>query len=266
MVLKMKNNPLCRFMLTAAILTTLLLAIATQAQAQNIPSGPLVRIVNCSLHDNIRMNEVVRWGRAQQRDDSSPGAVFFRQAVFGGRYRESNDFTIASYYPSYSEMLARVAKSMARPDARLRTGTRGSDLFSCDPASARLTHAHPVNPGNNDGFAGDNTLMTTRFCRLNDGSTMADAYEFARGVARNYANAGDRTLYQMYTLEQGPVGSTDGQGVVFAHVPATSASFGERMDLVRDGFDPLEGLRPLPVACDYPSMWRTYAIHRGGNN
>jgi len=131
----------------------------------------------------------------------------------------------------------------------------------------RLTHSPPVNPGNNDGFTGDGTLMTTRFCRLNDDKTMADAYAFAQGVASNFANAGDNSLYQMYTLELGPIGDTvAGRGMVVATVPATPEAFAERMDLRRDGLDPLEGLRPLPVSCDAPSMWFTHAIHRGGNN
>ena len=237
------------------------------AQAQDIPTGPLVRIIQCSLHDGVTMAEAVELGRAQTYDESSPSAVFFRQSIYGGSYRESSDFTIASYFPSYSEMIRRVGAEIARPDTRMRTGTRGRDLFTCDPATLRLTHSHPVNQGNNDGFTGDGTLMTTRFCRVNDGQTMADAYAFAQGVARNYANAGDNSLYSMYTLELGPIGDTvAGRGLVLATVPATPEAFGERMDLRRNGLDALEGLRPLPVSCDAPSMWFTHAIHRGGNN
>jgi len=237
------------------------------AQAQDIPTGPLVRISNCSLNEGVTMAEAVAFARSRTWDETSPGAVFFRQSIYGGSYRENYDFTIASYFPSYSEMIGRVNAASNRPNTRMRTFRRMSDFFTCDPTTRRMTHSHPVNQGNNDGFTGESTLMTTRFCRINDGQTMADAFAFAQGVARNYANAGDNSLYSMYTLELGPIGDTvAGRGLVLATVPATAEAFGERMDLRRDGLDALEGLRPLPVSCDAPSMWRTYAIHRGGNN
>ena len=237
------------------------------AHGQEIPSGPLVRITNCSLNEGVRMSEAVAFARSQPWDETSASMVFFRQSLYGGSYRESSDFTMASYFPSYSEMIQRRNAANARPNTRMRTGGRGTDFFTCDPATRRMTQAHPVNQGNNDGFSGDNTFMTTRFCRLNDGKTIADAYAFFQGVASNYANAGDNSLAQMSTLELGPVGDTvAGRGVVITTVPATREAFGERMDLRRNGVDPLEGLRPLPVSCDYPAMWLTHAIHRSGNN
>ena len=251
-------------LLIAPTMVTLFFTVT--AHGQEVPPGALVQIINCSLHDGVTMAEAVELARSQTWDETSPGAVFFRQSVYGGSYREDYDFTIASYYPSYSEQIRRFSAAISRPDTRMRTGRRGTDLFTCDPATLRLTQAHPVNP-ENDGFPGDATIMTTRFCRVNDGKTIADAYTFAQGIASNFANAGDTSLAQMYTLEQGPIGDTVyGRGVVFATVPATPAAFGERQDLRRDGFDPLEGLRPLPVSCDAPAMWFTSAIHRGGNN
>jgi hypothetical protein len=252
-------------LLIAPTMVTLFFTVA--AHGQEIPSGPLVRITNCSLNEGVTMAEAVAFARSQTWDETSPGAVFFRQSVYGGSYRENYDFTIASYFPSYGEMIRRFNAANARPNTRMRTFRRGSDLFTCDQSTRRLTQSHPVNQGNNDGFTGDGTLMTTRFCRVNDGKTIADAYAFAQGVASNFANAGDNSLYSMYRLEAGPIGDTlTGRGLVLATVPATQEAFAERMDLRRDGFDPLEGLRPLPVSCDAPAMWFTHAIHRGGNN
>lgn len=252
-------------LLVIPAMVSLLFSVAVQAQ--DIPTGPLVRISNCSLNEGVTMREAVAFARAQTWDETSPAAVFFRQSIYGGSYRENYDFTIASYFPSYSEMIGRRNVASNRPNTRMRTFRRMSDFFTCDPTTRRMTHSHPVNQGNNDGFTAESTLMTTRFCRVNDGQTMADAFAFAQGVARNYANAGDNSLYSMYTLELGPIGDTvAGRGLVLATVPATAEAFGERMDLRRGGLDALEGLRPLPVSCDAPSMWRTHAIHRGGNN
>ena len=233
------------------------------AHGQEIPAGALIRIIDCSLQDGVTMADAVEQARSYSWDETSPNAVFFRQSVYGGSYRENYDFRIASYFPSYSEMLSRYSAEKAR-----QRRTKSAGFYTCDPATRRLTQAHPVNPGNNDGFTGDATLMTTRFCRLNDGKTIADAWEFAQGVASNFANAGDTSLYQVWTRELGPVGATvaGSPGLILATVPATPEAFGERMDLRRDGFDPLEGLRPLPVSCDFPGMWITHAIHRGGNN
>ena len=246
-------------LLIAATMVTLFFTVA--AHGQEVPPGALVQIIDCSLQDGVTMADAVAQARSYSWDETSPNLVFFRQSVYGGSYRENYDFRIASYFPSYSEMISRFSAEKAR-----QRQTRSAGFFTCDPVTRRLIQAHPVNP-ENDGFAGDGTLMTTRFCRLNDGKTIADAHTFAQGVASNFANAGDTSLAQMYTLEQGPIGDTVyGRGVVFATVPATPAAFGEREDLRRDGFDPLEGLRPLPVSCDAPAMWFTSAIHRGGNN
>jgi hypothetical protein len=253
-------------LLIAPTMVTLFFTVA--AHGQEMPAGSLNRLLDCSLNDGVTMAEAVEWARAQPRDDTAPNAIFFRQAVMSGSSRENSDFTIASYYPSYGEWVQRVGAANARPDNRMRTGTRGGDLFTCNPSTLRLNLNRFVNPDNNDGFPGDMTLMTTRFCRVNDGKTIADAWEFAQGVASNFANAGDTSLYQVWTRELGPVGATvaGSPGLILATVPATPEAFGERMDLRREGFDVLEGLRPLPVSCDFPGMWITHAIHRGGNN
>ena len=253
-------------LLIAPTMVTLFFTVA--AHGQEMPAGSLKRLLDCSLNDGVTMAEAVEWARAQPRDDTAPNAIFFRQAVMSGSSRENSDFTIASYYPSYGEWVQRVGAANARPDNRMRTGTRGGDLITCNPSTLRLNLNRFVNPDNNDGFPGEMTLMTTRFCRVNDGKTIADAWEFAQGVASNFANAGDTSLYQVWTRELGPVGATvaGSPGLILATVPATPEAFGERMDLRREGFDVLEGLRPLPVSCDFPGMWITHAIHRGGNN
>ena len=240
------------------------LLLSFSAYGQEMPAGALVRTISCSLNEGTSMADAVEWARGVPRDESSPNFIFFRQAIFNGNFRASNDFTIASYYPSYTEMVRRVGANNARPDNRVRPGTRASDLFTCDGSTMAVALNRFVNPDNNDGFTGDATLMTTRFCRLNDGATAADAYAFAQGVARNFRAAGDSSLMQMYTRALGPVGNTAPRGLVLAAVPATAAGLAARMDLAREGLNVLEGLT-LPMSCDYPAMWRTNEMQRVGD-
>ncbi len=245
--------------------TAVALLLSVSAYGQEMPAGVPVQTTSCSLNEGTSMAEAVEWARSVPRDENSPNFIFFRQAIFNGNFRASNDFTIASYYPSYAEMVRRVGANIARPDNRVRPGTRASDLFTCDGSTTTVALNRFVNPDENDGFTGDATLMTTRFCRLNDGATAADAYAFAQGVASNFRAACDNSLMQMYTRALGPVGNTvAGRGLVIATVPATPAAFGARMDLAREGLNALEGLT-LPMACDYPALWVTNAVHRAGN-
>ena len=160
-------------------------------------------------------------------------------------------------------MTKRIGANQAMPANRIRSGVRAQDLYTCDGATQRTSIVRVVNPGN-DGFSGDQTLMTMRFCRLNEGATLDDAYAFAQGVAANYQSHGDNSLSQIYTRSLGPVGNTTaGRALVFASVPATWASFGAKMD-IGTANNVLEGLT-LPVSCDYPAMWITNAVHRATN-
>jgi hypothetical protein len=240
---------------------------AASVQGQERPPGALISLINCSLNDGTSMADAVQWARAAPRDETAPNAIFFRQAFYAGSYRASSDFTMAAYFPSYGEMVGRTGARLALPDNRVRPNTRATDLFTCDPSTFRLNQSRTVNPGN-DGFSGDATLMTTRFCELNENSTVDDAYAFVQGVARNYQAGGDNSLMQLYTRELGPVGETvigGRSGLAIATVPATPAAFASRMDLRREGLNALEGLT-LPMTCDYPAMWVTYAVHRTGGN
>ena len=76
--------------------TMVIFCFTVAAHGQEMPSGSLNRLVNCSLNDGVSMAEAVEWARAQPRDDTSPNAIFFRQAVMTGSSRENSDFTSAS--------------------------------------------------------------------------------------------------------------------------------------------------------------------------
>ncbi|MBM63858.1 MAG: hypothetical protein CL484_13005 [Acidobacteria bacterium] len=238
--------------------------LGVSGYGQDMPSGGLVRLVNCSLNEGTTMAEAVNWARNAPRDDTDASLIFFRQAIFTGAFQASSDFTIASYYPSYGEMVSRVGARGALPQNRVRPGRRASDLFTCDPSSARLNRSRIVNP-DSDGFSGEGTLMSSRLCRLNEGASVADAYAFAQGIARNFAAGGDNSLMQVVTREHGPVGErVAGRGVALLTVPATPEGFASRRDLQAGGLRALQGLT-LPMACDYPAMWFTHAVHRAGN-
>ena len=94
-------------LLIAPTMVTLFFTVT--AHGQEVPPGALVQIINRSLHDGVTMAEAVELARSQTWDETSPGAVFFRQSVYGGSYRENYDFRIASYFPSYSEMISRYS-------------------------------------------------------------------------------------------------------------------------------------------------------------
>lgn len=241
------------------------LSLSCSATAQDMPAGNVVQSIACSLNEGVSMNEVVTWARNVPREaDTSPGAIFFRQSIFGGNFRENNDFVIASYWGTYENMDSRVQARGDMPANRVRSGVRASDLYTCNPSSLRVSIVRGVNPGN-DGFTGDQTIMTTRFCRLNEGETVADAYAFAQGVAANYREGGHNGLMQLSTRGLTPVGNTvAGSGVVITAVPATRQAWRERMDYGREN-NVLEGLS-LPMACDYPMMWITNAVYRQQNN
>lgn len=49
----------------------------------------------------------------------------------------------------------------------------------------------------NDGITAEHTLMMTRFCLLEDGSSIADAWTFISGIADNFCEAGNNTMKQM---------------------------------------------------------------------
>jgi hypothetical protein len=250
--------------LTTIGITFFSLLTCFSAQGQNLPPGAINQIISCSLNEGTTMAEAVAFARNNPRDDNAPNQVYFRQAIFAPGFKENYDFTIVSYYPSFSEMNTRITARNARPDIRARSGRRGSDFFTCDSATQRVLLNRTINP-DNDGFSGDQTLMSVRFCQLNEGETAADAFTFGQGVARNFRAAGDNSMMQLYTILLGPVGeAVAGRGLAIATVAATSSSYAARIDLPNGGFSPTEGLT-LPMACDYPAMWRTNTIYRAGN-
>jgi hypothetical protein len=225
-----------------------------------MPPGQLVETIDCSLNEGTSMAEAIDWARNAPRTGGQPNLQFYREAIYNNPYRENYDFRIASYYQSYSERVASYATNQALPANRVRPGVRRQDLFTCDNATLRVSLNRTVNQ-ENDGFTGDITLMTSRFCMLNEGATVADAYTFAQEVAENYRDAGDNSLMQLYTRSLSPVANRTGTAVVITAVPSTPENMGTRLDLPRGGFNALAGV-DSPLTCNYPAMWITNAVYR----
>lgn len=246
---------------------TISLFSCVSAFGQQAPAAQVVQSIDCRLNDGASIAQAAAVMKSQSRDATSASAIFLREAIFHNNFRAEYDFRIAQYYPTYAVMEARVSARRDRPDVRMRSGARGSDVFTCDTSTLNLAIVRAI--PDNDGFSGDATNMMTRFCTLNEGSSVADAFQFASGVAANMREAGDNSLMQVGTRSVGPAGATGasvvaGRHVVISTIPATSANWAKRMDMFTSGMDPRVGL-DSPMQCNYPAMWRTHAIYRAGN-
>jgi hypothetical protein len=227
--------------------------------AQELPPGQVVRTLNCALNPGVSMAEVVAWGRNLPRNEHSANQVFFREAIHHNpEFSADYDFQIAWYHGSWEQYISNMEGSRTDPILQ-RQPTRPQDLMTCSANDAvTIYRAIP----DNDGFAGDETLMMTRFCRLEEGKTIADAYGFASSVAANFRAAGNNALMQILTRSIGPVENRTGNAVTLSEVPATAESMAQRLELTRNGLNPTAGLDSPFTICNFPAMWRTYAIWR----
>jgi len=105
--------------------------------------------------------------------------------------------------------------------------------------------------------------MTTRFCRLNEGRTLQDAWQRINHIASNWQSQGDDTLMQLTHRAIGP-GNNDtvqGRQYVMTEVGETASSIAARWDMGREGFDARQGSEPVSE-CNYRALWRTYRIYQ----
>lgn len=232
------------------------------AQGQEMPAGAVVRTLNCSLNEGTSMADAVAWGRNISRDENSANSVFFRQAIHHTNFRDEFDFRIAWYYGSYSEYIMKM-EANRNNSSRTRPNPPPGDLMTCDPGSDAVSISRQI--PDTDAFTGNNTLMMTRFCRLDEGNSVADAYSFLSGVVRNFRAGGNNALVQVNSRSLGPVENRQGNAVVIAEVAATAEDLGSRLDLSLNGLNPTEGLSNPFTICNFPALWRTHAIYRAAN-
>ena len=225
--------------------------------AQEMPVGAVVRTLNCSLNNNISMAEVVEWGRNLPRDETSAGQVFFREALnHSNNFLSRFDFQIAQYYGSWQNYIERIEHNQDGAFAQL---ARPSDLMTCNPNDAVVISRQLPD---NDGFTADDTLMMTRYCPLQEGKTVNDAFDFVSAVAANYRAAGNNSMVQLITRSLGPVQNRTGTGVLIAEVAETPAKMAERLDLLREGENVFQDIESPFTTCNFPAMWRSHAIRR----
>lgn len=237
------------------------------AIAQDMPAGAVVTQINCKLNDGVTMPQVVAWARSQPRNGPQPNAEYYREAVVNPNFLQNYNFQIATYYGSHSQVVEVALANASAPANRVQSAVRATDLYTCDPASNVVVTNRTVNQ-ENDGFSGDATVMHTRFCRLDDGKTLADAWKFISTVAENYQRAGSSSIIQLWTRELGPVPmealENAGSGVTIAAVPATPQDWGTRWDMGRDGsgFNATARTTQPFSNCNIPAVWVTNAVYR----
>lgn len=250
-------------LLKAICLFSVSLIFSLSAHAQM--SAPLVLVsTSCNLHDGVTMTQVVEWFRANPRDSGERGPTFVREPLItGNNFMDSYDFRIASYFPSYDAMITDRESRQGRDGARVRPTPLARDMFSCDSSSQSISHIRAV-PGG-DAFTGESTLMSARFCSLDEGSSVTDAYNFITEVAAGFSRGGNKALMQVSTRQFKPVPNVDrGRAVVVTSVSKSAQDMAERLDLSREGFNPVAGLDG-PLSCGFSSLWRTHAVYRPNN-
>ncbi len=234
---------------------------SVSASAQDAPVV-LVRTLNCSLNPGISMVEAVEWGRNLPRDNTSANAVFFRELLHGGSNREAGDFQIAWYHGTWAQYVERMEANRGGGLA-FRQLVRPADIMTCDPGSDRLINSRSV-PGG-DALEGNDTLMMTRVCFLNEESTYGDAWEWVNGIFNNFSDAGNTSLMQMNRRATGPFQNynPNRRGFVIQEVGANPASFASRMDISLST-NVTAGLGSVVEGCNRPALWRTHTIYQGG--
>lgn len=250
--------------LTLLIPFAFAMLFSNTAAAQDMPPGALVAHLNCSLNDGVTMPQVVAWARNLPRNGPQPVAEFYRESALNGNFLQNYDFQIATYYQSYSHLVEVVGANITAPANRVQPSIRAEDLYTCNPASNAMVNNRTVN-ADNDGFTGEATVMHTRFCRLADGNTLADAWEFATDVADNFRRAGNTSIMQLWNRALGPIPMSAlqnaGSGVTIAVVPATPQDWGTRWDMGRGGFEALAGVTSPFSSCNYPAVWVTNSVY-----
>jgi len=263
-VARSKNKPITSKDITMKRLTMISsfclgIIFSLPTLAQDVPPGVVVRTLNCALNPGVSMAEVVAWGRSLPRNENSPNQVFFRQALHhNSNYTADYDFQIAWYHGSWVNYISNMEGSRMNPLVQ-RQQTRPQDLMTCNTSDA-VSIYRQIPDG--DAFTGNETLMMTRFCRLEEGKSLADAYAYTAGIAGSFRRAGNNALMQTVSRAIGPVQNRTGNAVAIMEVAATPENMAQRLELVRTGLRPGQGLESPFSTCNFPAMWRTYAIWR----
>ena len=226
----------------------------TQAQDFDIPSGSVMRMVNCKIIDErFNFNDVVERARVLEFDENAPNIIFFRRPIYATpEYHESWDMQIAAYYSSYTEMV----------DRRVASGDNSYGRLPISCSSPFVARNVIINP--TDSQLEDQTAMLTRFCTLNQGASYRSAYNRMRTATENFASAGNTSMTQMWTPGLGGPRNADFD-FVLAVVGPNRSELTERLDMMRNGFRPVPAVNSPSFSCDRPSMWATSRVYQASN-
>lgn len=239
----MKNN---------LVLSTLCLTLlcATSVSAQEPPG--VVRSWLCSVAPGHSMDEVVAIARDVEWDeDSSPSAMFFREAVaIPGEFQRNWDFVWADFYADWGAYVQSRSAQRDRPSGR--TASLGLfDMISCDERRS-VSNVFQGNQG--DIFSDtETTPMGGQFCDLN-GATVQDAVARATqiGQALGAYSAVDSRVFG------GPGGYESGSRVYTRYVFANSDSFAEGLDALRNSGGAASSSGP--ISCGTGSLWLSHRV------
>ena len=232
--------------------------------AQDVPQSAVVEVIPCALNEGYTVQDAVRVARALRRNENSPSAAFIREPLnVDPTFSERYDLLGALYYPSFSDLISRREAEQADTSPRMAPRTRLQDVMTCNFAASIIRLSRAIQ--GTDGFTGGETLMTVRYCELDEGRTVSDAFAFVQDVAAAYRSEDSNLLMQVTTPRLGSrIGRRSGTRLTVNTVASTSTAMAERLDLTSGGFNPTAGLTN-PMSCSTPALWRTYATYRSSN-
>jgi hypothetical protein len=226
----------------------------TFAQDMQMPAGAVVRTVNCTITDDrLTFDDVLERARQLDFSENAPIAIQFRRPIYLSAEYVA-DFQIAAYYSSYSDMF----------DKRVALGnSSGGQLpIVCD--QALVVRNVPVNDG---GGLDDTSIMTTRFCNLNEGNTLRSAFNRMLDVTANYErDAENTTAVQIWTQGLGgPVNPP--WDFMMALVGTDRQELAQRMDLAREGYrgGRGNGWALGGFTCTRQALWSTNRVYSENN-
>ena len=233
---------------------TLLFVLGGITHAQ-IPDRQVIRVMPCSLHPGYSMDEVVTLARAYDFGEYAPDAVYFREALYvGSRFTENYDFTVAFFYPSYSELIRRRGNQRSAPASS--SGVLARDMLTC--GSPLLLNSHTANQGAD--LLEPLTVMMNQRCELN-GRSLADAIRVGSTVANNFAAEGlnPHAAVDLRTYGGNPIKTNEQVSLRF--VPPNATDAGQMNDLILDGSNFTQGVgRDSRLSCDLPNFWLSHRI------
>ena len=209
----------------------------------------------CSLINGFTISDAVAVMRAfEWDDDTAPGAVFVREAVYGStEFREDWDFVVNLYYPSMVDLIEKRLAFRARTGGS--EGYNLQDVARCSNAP-RLNTVDFVEGQGGGGDVPDFTSVISTTCERN-GAPMPGVMAAAQNIA-NLMGSGLRNV-QIINRQFGGPTQTIASRVGYRMVFNSTDDFAMAMDALRSN-------QPEQTPnCNVPSGWAGYRIYSRNN-